>query len=882
MANGDKKIGIGLGVDEPSFRSALGLFTPLIKTLDAVGAAANRAFSAMSGGRGPFPGSMGGGGVLGRQTSGGGFGLPPQASGLAGGLIQGLRQNQAAMTALASGSAQTMNAMRDLTKRALVDQRNELKLTGAELDKLAASYKEAQQAAERLRRDAAARPGDAEADARAELASRRAARFGGRFFDKLGEATDLKSSIDDLERSRRQMGWQGTVLSASMVAEGVAKGMQRFAGAASATSNLVATTMSAADVNSAATMMTGNRILGELARGDVRGLVQLHSPSAKRIFEQYGDPTRAQLGLLSEIASGLASAGTGAAQGAAAGSRGGIGGGIFGGLLGAIPGVANAVGGIYKGTQGAIPGAQAGQVEAALLQERQFTPATQMAFDMMQQYAGIRVHGAKALQGRHFRALGIGSGYGLDFGQSVAQAEALLAATGDVGQVFGTRGGRAGGRQRMGAGAAAAAKAVGGGGSGMTATQMAAVDVGASMLGPKPTIRTDIASSATGMLYATATAVPEYGHAAGPMSAADTAALNGFTGAKRGAGGIRGYQQLTNDFMMMGFSQEAAMGSLANLGAAAQARGTGRLQAPEVAGKQLEEIFARGTQKAFDRDVISKFSEAIGKTMAESAFGPGGATGGYSQRLEVLMAGLDKNSTLRDVRNAGAARQAIDDVFQENQYFNMIAVSAGIKALQGEPGGGSGLQLRVLQRATNAELLGGTPGMTAAGVTEQQRMTALRGRNDAFLAIAGLAAGGRKPGETEAAYRDRQAAALGDFTGESFDVNQQVVRMLELERKGVFAPAPVLSEEERANLKKKGGDLASSVFRTQAEVIAEVFGFEKKQVAPLIKQMEKEGGVKAGLEAFLKDKEMATGQFTPGNEYVVQVIRGPLKKGASP
>lgn len=832
MANGDKKIGIGLGVDEPSFRSALGLFTPLIKTLDAVGAAANRAFSAMSGGRGPFPGSMGGGGVLGRQTSGGGgFGLPPQASGLASGLTQGLRQNQAAMTALASGSAQTMNAMRDLTKRALVDQRNELKLTGAELDKLAASYKEAQQAAERLRRDAAARPGDAEADARAELASRRAARFGGQFVDKLGEATDLKSSIDDIERNRRQMGWQGTALSASMVAEGVAKGMQRFAGAASATSNLVATTMSAADVNSAATMMTGNRILGELARGDVRGLVQLHSPSAKRIFEEYNDPDRARLGLLSEIASGVSEAASGAAKGAERAARGGAAGGVFGGILGAIPGVANAVSGIYKGTKGAIPAAQAGQVEAALLQERQFTPATQMAFDMMQQYAGIRVHGAKALQGRHFRALGIGSGYGLDFGQSVAQAEALLAATGDVGQVFG--------RPRL-----------------------------KEDRDPRKVIRRRYQMPSLDFrIDADGNAVPEEGGEKTPRKYKRTG---------------MGYMQLANDFMMMGFSQEAAMGSLANLGAAAQARGTGRLQAPEVAGKQLEEIFARGTQKAFDRDVISKFSEAIGKTMAESAFGPGGATGGYSQRLEVLMAGLDKNSTLRDVRNAGAARQAIDDVFQENQYFNMIAVSAGIKALQGEPGGGSGLQLRKLQKATNAELLGGTPEMTAAGVTEQQRMTALRVRNDAILAHAGLAAGGRKPGETEAAYRDRQAAALGDFTGESFDVNQQVVRMLELERKGVFAPAPVLSEEERAKLKKKGGDLASSVFRTQAEVIAEVFGFEKKQVAPLIKQMEKEGGVKAGLDAFLKDKEMATGQFTPGNEYVVQVIRGPLKKGASP
>jgi len=754
-----------------------------------------------------------------------------------------------ALGAIATGSKDAMKVLVDATKKAVADQRNELKSLGREIDGLTSAYERLNEEAEKLK--AAGKGGETLGLAAGGLQQQ--------LLERMGKAGEIHGNVQVMEDRLRQLtkpqgpptaaaqpGQQpagpGMMYQGAMLGQAISGALAKTLSAGAAA---VQTYKGAADVNTAQTMVTGNRILGELARGDLRGLAELRTDAGRRIYDRYGgtggatasavaDAAGGAAGMLGQAALLFSTGGAGAAatagKGLAAARGVGAAGNMAAGGTGFLSGIYN------KFFAGGISGEEAANVEAGLMVNRQLAPGQQMAWDMMQQYAGIRVHGAKALQGRHFSALGIGAGYGLDFGQSVGQAESLLGATGDVGQVFGS-GGRSYQRAKKGTG----------GYAGYDPVQMQAFG---QAIGT---------GSAAGVIDAKK--AKEMFDTAFPAKAPEMETIK--------TKGSRGYMQLANEFMRMGVSQEAAMGTLTGLGAGAQALGTSRMQAPEAANKQLEEVFARGIKKGFDKDVTSKFSEALGKTMAESAFGVGGATGGYSERLQALMAGLGPDSTMRDVQNAAQAQGAINQLTQSNPYINMVQTAAGIKAIGP---GGSGLAARALQMSSMQELMGGNKFLEAAGVTEEQRMATMR---DTAGGILGTFAGGGKN-----MTLDQRAAAITANTGVSFDVARQMVGMLELEQKGVFEKPITLDPKDKK--KFRHGDLAESVFATQAQTIVAAMGFEKDELAPLIKSMQKEGDVKKGLDEFMKTREGATGEFTQGNQYVVQVMSGPIKKGQAP
>lgn len=863
MANENKEVRIGLGLDEASFRRVPTLIAPITTAFQNLARAANGAFGGMGGGGGGggqqpfFPGSMGGGGgASGRQSGpGGGFGMTTQATqGLGGSLVQNLRHQQTALTTIASGSKEAMKAMVDATKRAMADQRSQLAETGREIDRLSAKYNAMAEAAEKMRGRAAA-TGDLELGVRAELASSHAARIGLSVTEKVGEAADRRQAIAELQRNERMMAPSATQRMGDVAGIGaaIAQGLARVL---PAVGGAIGAYKGAADMNTAATMVTGNRVLGELARGDLRGLAELRGPQAQRILSRYGGKgehlANAAGGVAGDIAPALgtiagmtaAGAGVGAAAGAGIGAIPGaaigLGAGVYAASQTATGGI-NAGRRIYTAAQGGLQAGEAQELEQALMLGRQMSPGRQLAFDLMEQHAGTRVHGAKALQGRHFQALGIGAGYGLSFDQSVGQAESLLAATGDIGQVMGRRG-----------------------------------KAGVRYSGPRPGSRpgtSDLLASDVEKGYASGVlGVIPYGAKPGDLMPALSGGMVQVPGGDAGSfksvtkGGSRGYMQLANDFMRMGISQEAAMGTLTGLGAGAQAQGTGRMQAPEVAAKQLEEVMARGIKKGFDKDVTSKFSEALGKTMAESAFGVGGAVGGYSERLQSLMAGLGPNASMRDIQAAGQGKAAIDQMTQQNQYVNMIQTAAGIRAI-GPQGGG--LKGRAMQMSTQDDMMGGSDLLTAVGVTPAERMSRLKETAKGTLATF--------DGKTKA---ERAAQLLMSGNAPNMEAATQMVSMLELQASGVFDEPVALTDKQRKGMKK--GDLAESVFATQAKAIVEGLNLEKTEVAPLIKAMQKEGSIGEGLKEFLKNREMATGDFQKGNQYVVQVMSGPMPPKTAP
>jgi hypothetical protein len=837
MANGNKEIRFSAGLDQASFRQVDGAFSSLIPKVKEL-ARALQQMSGVGGNQVFFPGSMGGGG--------GGFGRPSApaaglgaAAGLGGGIIQNLRSQQMALTAISSGSKDAMKAMVNVTKMALADQRRELSNAGKDIDDLAKRYNNMAREAARLR--AAAVGGDPEASARADLASRYEARTLGQLTQRLGEAGQQRATIADLERTERRLGGPNAA-DVAMIAAGVAQGLSRIAGAGA---GLATTVMRGADISTATTMMTGNRILGQMAQGDYSGLLQLYTPNAQRILGRYGTgvPAGLQTGqrVLSAAGQTLQGAVTGAAVG---GAVGGVPGAVVGGVVGAVPGAINGADALYGAVDaGTIDAAKAAQIEAALQLENQFSPGRTMAMQSLMAHAGTRIHGAKALQGRAFRAMGIGAGYGLDFGQSVSQAESILRATGNLEATFGV-GAKFGQRAKPGTG----------GYSGYDVMQMQAfgqaiaAGAGASIFSPE---------KATEMFSTTFPKKPV------EMERVQTQKAQS------------GYMDYANRLMRMGFSQSAAIGSLTGLGEAAIM--SGGIQkgetAPSVAYRQLMEVFARGTEKGFQSEkTLALFSEAIAKGMNESAFGVGGAVGGFGQRLEAYTSGLGFNAlgreaTMRDVQNAAQAQGALNQLTQQNPYINMLQTASAMKALGP---GGSGLAARALQMSSMSDLLGGNEFLTAAGVTSQQRMETLQ--NTAGGILSTYARGGGQMS------LEQKAAAITANTGYSMDVSRQMVAMLEFNKAGVFTKARELNPEEIK--KMQYGDFAESLVGNQAKAILRFLGKGgEEDIRELYRQVQKEGGFEKGLEKFMQNVPMATGEFQPGNQYVVQVMSGPLQKG---
>jgi hypothetical protein len=408
-----------------------------------------------------------------------------------------------------------------------------------------------------------------------------------------------------------------------------------------------------------------------------------------------------------------------------------------------------------------------------------------------------------------------------------------------------------------------------GGVAGPTLAQLASTNVGTSMLGPKPTVTTGVAYTATGMPYTTHTATPEYDHGKGPMAAAPGG------GGGRGAAGPRGYMQLANEYISMGWSQEAAIGTMTQLGTAAQMRGTERMKAPEAANKQLEEVMARAIKKGFDRDVVSLFGEGVAKTMSESAFAGGGAVGGFSERLQVLMAGLDKNATMRDIQDAGAARAGLTQLGQQNPYFNMLGVSSALGSLGS---GASGMQLRLGSMASFDELIGGTPALEAAGISKDQRMGIARRRASSYRGHFGLG--------KDASIKEMALKMYADNPDKfpTYQIAEQAAKQMKAIESGVFDQdsEQVIKDTMAARKGLKHGDAAMSVFATQAKFLASIGVIEQKEVQPLIKESMKTGKFEEAFKAFTEQRAAATGEFTQGNQYVVQVMSGPIKKGQGP
>jgi hypothetical protein len=137
------------------------------------------------------------------------------------------------------------------------------------------------------------------------------------------------------------------------------------------------------------------------------------------------------------------------------------------------------------------------------------------------------------------------------------------------------------------------------------------------------------------------------------------------------------------------------------------------------ANKQLEDVMT----KAFGRGVTdARLGEEIVKATGASAFGAGGKVGNMGAVGMMLSGGLGAGSTMHDVQsNIGGAR-AFDSLIKGNSYFSAVQLEAAKRTLGS---GATGSQMLAVQRASMADLVGGSQQLDLAGVGGKDRRAIL-------------------------------------------------------------------------------------------------------------------------------------------------------------
>lgn len=316
-------------------------------------------------------------------------------------------------------------------------------------------------------------------------------------------------------------------------------------------------------------------------------------------------------------------------------------------------------------------------------------PMTQLALQWTAGTAGMRVGAAKALQGRHMGAWGVGQGFGLDMGESFGAAQQLA-------RQFGVN----------------AALGLGGGGS-TTRTDVRMVEGSGVWMSPQSYAKQNYsrdASSSMALARMKREELVSQGYEKFDEIGGNAMFRKQITegGGSGGGGLLRSVLGLERKGMDRGVAGSA-------LGTMMMATG-GNLSA---ANKQLEDVMT----KAFGRGVTdARLAEEIVRATGESAFGAGGKIANMGAFGMMLSNGLGGGSTMHDVQSNIGGVRAFDSLIKGNSYFSAVQLEAAKRTLGSSA---TGSQMLAVQRATMADLVGGSQQLDLAGVGAGQRRAIL-------------------------------------------------------------------------------------------------------------------------------------------------------------
>jgi hypothetical protein len=314
-------------------------------------------------------------------------------------------------------------------------------------------------------------------------------------------------------------------------------------------------------------------------------------------------------------------------------------------------------------------------------------PMTQMALQWTTATAGMRVAAAKALQGRHMGAWGVGQGFGLDMGESFGAAQQLA-------RQFGVD------------------AALGRGGGGTTRTDVRMVQGSGVWLSPQDWARNGSMSNNIAMDRARLNReeLVRQGYEKFDEVGGNSLFRKQIT--EGGGGGAEGLLRSVLGLERKGMDRGVAGSAL---GTMMMATGGNLSQA----NRQLEDVMT----KAFGRGIHdARLGEEIVRATGESAFGAGGKINSMAAFGMALSGGLGSGSTMHDVQsNLGGAR-AFDSLIKGNSYFSAVQLEAAKRTLGA---GATGSQMLAIQRASMADLIGGSQQLGLAGVGSDQRRAIL-------------------------------------------------------------------------------------------------------------------------------------------------------------
>lgn len=315
-------------------------------------------------------------------------------------------------------------------------------------------------------------------------------------------------------------------------------------------------------------------------------------------------------------------------------------------------------------------------------------PMTQMALQWTSGTAGMRVAAAKALQGRHMGAWGIGQGFGLDMGESFGAAQQLARQFG-VDATLGR-----------------------GGGAGSSRTDVRMVPGSGVWMTPDDWKRNDSIGNNIAMDRARLSReeLTRQGYEKFDEISGNTFFRKQIT--EGGGGGAEGLLRSVLGLERKGMDRGVAGTAL---GTMMMATGGNLSQA----NRQLEDVMT----KAFGRGLHdARLGEEIVKATGESAFGAGGKISNMAAFGMALSGGLGSGSTMHDVQsNIGGAR-AFDSLIKGNSYFSAVQLEAAKRTLGA---GATGSQMLAVQRATMSDLIGGSQQLDLAGVLGKDRRAIL-------------------------------------------------------------------------------------------------------------------------------------------------------------
>jgi hypothetical protein len=360
---------------------------------------------------------------------------------------------------------------------------------------------------------------------------------------------------------------------------------------------------------------------------------------------------------------------------------------------GAATGIVNSLGNIANKTYSNMfggPEAEASRTNVAQLQAMQGAdPAAEAMFSTLQQMAGQRVQASKALRGNHFRAAGIGAGYGLDFGESAGHFSSAVG-MGGLATAFGTTvGGGTSVRRAMNPFSVLAASQA------PRLFGMPGAGVGAS----------DVAAATRDEASLVKQGYKMIGSDHGTDSFSRTTAGQKF----------RGTGQLSLEMEAMGMDRGASLSTLTRM---SDATGGSRGQAAEKAYSRLGELMATGFSKGID----PKLFQELGTEVAEGSITRmGKSTGNEYGRL--LMSGLGADSSMTDVKANVDAMHGFNSFSQSNPFQQATRARLANQVMGPN---GSGLAMSMIQRSDVSDLVNGSPFLEKLGVSKSQGQSILR------------------------------------------------------------------------------------------------------------------------------------------------------------